>query len=796
MVQRLSLSVIGRMFFLGAFIGFLTIVAGGLQDIASAQSTQTQDLDDTYITIKLDSVSSLRATAQKYLDDPDLWPVILRLNGFEDITQLSKGQELRLPASQLKTAISALETSLSVIQNANEAGAHLFAPALISGAIKLRDQALTEKNNGTYATSISLSARSIDQAASAHATSEDKRDIEAEARLSDRQGWVEGQKSEENSWSERTLNAILNEQEKLRTLSSSSAQVIFRDASRLRLNPNSQAVIQRMRADPLKRRDEAKISLVEGDFYALLATESSRNRLEVNLPNADATIDSGSFWVSQDTDGAKFSNYDNKPVSIEAAGETLVLGRNEGAVVRPGQAPAAKVAVHGRIALDYPKDDAIVFNKQINLGWEAAADNEKYWLEIAHDSRFDRMADSLWGLEDNKAGDLQLAPGTYYWRVAAIDGFGLPGQMSTVRKFQVRTDNAPPFLQIRTPVTNAVIRDASITISGDTEVGASVLVEGAMAQVDQNGRFHYTFDADEGAYDVPVTARDAAGNETVRTISFVYIKDRPRDIIYDEANVRDVFDRFLTATDILTLSGTTAAEAKVSILDADGSTRSESYADADGHFSINIPMTRKEDVLTIRTTSISGYAYEENLDVLIIDEPPQIIYARQLPAVTSSQELEILVETDPGTQISINGEDVTTDGTIAHRTLILDEGPNLIETVATNAVGLVTIDKRTVLFDTQIPEVTDQEITVENADGRERLFLRIGARDPSGLAKTSRFIIRNGDQENHGVMRYNRVRKAYQGNAEIPLSNADQPLLIEIEIADVAGNVNLLKLEK
>ncbi len=101
-----------------------------------------------------------------------------------------------------------------------------------------------------------------------------------------------GQKIQENSWTDRELNSVLNEQEKLRTLSDSTAQVVFRDASRLRLNPNSQAVIQRMRDDPLSRRKEAQISLVEGDFYALLAPESERSKLEVSLKNVDAKIDS------------------------------------------------------------------------------------------------------------------------------------------------------------------------------------------------------------------------------------------------------------------------------------------------------------------------------------------------------------------------------------------------------------------------------------------------------------------------------------------------------------------------
>ena len=191
---------------------------------------------------------------EKFLNDPDLWPIILRLNGFDDITQIAAGQELLLPGSQVRLAATALEASLTEIQKANEAGAQLFAPILIKAAIDFRDQAMTESKNGIFQQSIALSAKSISSAGEARTTSEAKRDVEAEARLSDRQGWVEGQKTSENSWSERDLDAVLNEQEKLRTLSASTAQVVFRDASRLQLNANSQAVIQRMRDDPLKRR--------------------------------------------------------------------------------------------------------------------------------------------------------------------------------------------------------------------------------------------------------------------------------------------------------------------------------------------------------------------------------------------------------------------------------------------------------------------------------------------------------------------------------------------------------------
>ncbi len=74
-----------------------------------------------------------------------------------------------------------------------------------------------------------------------------------------------------SSWRDLGLRSILIEEEKVRTLSDSTAQITFRDASRLRLNANSNAVIRQMRFDPLSKREEAKVSLIEGDFYALLA---------------------------------------------------------------------------------------------------------------------------------------------------------------------------------------------------------------------------------------------------------------------------------------------------------------------------------------------------------------------------------------------------------------------------------------------------------------------------------------------------------------------------------------------
>ncbi len=772
------------------------LVLGAHAGLAQGQKGPLQDFDigEDYVTVRYGPDLSLRAMAEQYLDDPDLWPIILRLNGFEDITDISDDQELRLPASQLQAAISGLATSLLIIQAANEAGAQLFAPVLIGTAIRLREDAMKEKQAGSYSESISLSTQSIDRAESARVQSSEQRDVEAEARLSDRHGWVEGQKTTENSWSDRELNAVLNEQEKLRTLSESTAQVVFRDASRLRLNPNSQAVIQRMRVDPLKRREEAQISLVEGDFYALLATESKRNRLEVSLPNADAKIDSGSFWVSQDSDSAKFSNYDVKPVSISAGGETMVLGRNEGALVRSGEAPQEKIAVHRRIALEQPEDDALVFGRDVALAWEAGEDATEYWVEVAFDPRFDRMAESLWGVKDNRVEALPLEPGTYFWRVAAIDPFGLPGQMSTVRRFETRRDETPPFLQIDAPAPQAIIRKADLAVTGETEPGVVLLIDNVPVDVAPDGSFTHVVTAGEGENTVTVTTRDAAGNETVRKVVFSFIKDDSRAIAYDPSLPRDGEGRFLTAGETLTVSGTVLEDARISVLDGDGALRSETYADPSGAFLVNIPLKGAVESLTMQVTTVSGHSFSETIEAGLVDTPPRIDYAEPPPAVTSDPTLTLDILADQEVAITVNGLTPADDDGKATISLDLTEGPNLIETVATNAVGLVTIDKRTVIFDSLEPVVTDQVVSVEPAGDKELVSLKIGARDATGVAKTSRYRLQIGDREYRGVLRFNRARKSYQGKTEVPLRMNDEDMTIEIEIADVAGNVNIVTL--
>ena len=90
--------------------------------------------------------------------------------------------------------------------------------------------------------------------------------------------------------------------------------------------------------------------------------------------------------------------------------------------------------------------------------------------------------------------------------------------------------------------------------------------------------------------------------------------------------------------------------------------------------------------------------------------------------------------------------------------------------------------------------MTSQSATLEPSGNSTILSLTIGAKDAAGVAKTSRYRVLVNGQEIEGVLRYNRARKAYRGQTDIPMQAGDGEVTIEIEIADIAGNVSVVNM--
>ncbi|MEP3048951.1 MAG: FecR domain-containing protein [Roseibium sp.] len=748
-----------------------------LLQFASAFASNAQ------VEVAFKSGSDLRDIAQTYLGDADLWPEILKENGFLEFTDIQSGSILTIPIDAITAARSAIAASLTKIQKANEIGAQVFAFKQIDAAITQHDEALVAEKQGIWSQALAYAVEAGDLASDAYSLALVSRDQATEARLSDRQGWVEGKRPEELGWDDRELNATLIEEEKIRTLSRSTAQITFRDSGRLRLNANSHAVIQQMRVDPLKNRGNAKVSLVEGDFYALLGGSPGRKALKVDVPDVDAQIDSGDFWVSQDKAGAKFTNYDDDKVEIAARGSSLVLGRNEGIVIRSGTAPLGKVDLLPAPVLLEPASDELVFNSVAELVWEPVDDAAGYWLEVARDPNFNQMTESATGLPDAKFLLQKLDLGDHFWRVAALDQFGLPGTRSLAQKFVMRVDKAPPFLKLDTPNTDKVYRNASVQVEGESEPGAVVTVNGATASVSDSGRFSLDITLAPGANRLEVVAVDPAENETRISLDVAHMPDADALLTFNQAMPRQSARHFYANGSELSVSGATDANSYLEIYDSDGGLRAEAATGPDGQFAFLLPINFEREDFLVKIVSASGFTSEDGFKVSQDLLAPEIKLEMPLPRLTSVEWLPVRGQVSNADRVMLNGRDIPLADDRFDEVITLVDGRNTIEMSARDTVGNVVVESWQVILDQTPPAFVDHKV---KGAGAGRITIEVAAEDQNGLAKAAPFTLTVGGEEVSGYLKYNKLSQSYR--SDVSLASAGAVVLKTVELQDDAGN--------
>lgn len=741
------------------------------------------------VEIRLEPNQSIRQISERYLGDPDLWPEILKASNLASVAQLSPGQALRVPVDLVAAAMRALERCADQIRAANLAGAQLFAPDEIGRAVDLYDRALGRRVERAWGDAKDLALESHSEATKALALSEERRDEAAEALLSDRNGRVEAQKPKDLAWNDAQLRAVLVEEEKVRTLSESTAQLTFRDASRLRLNANSNAIIQEMRYDPLTRHEEAKVSLVEGDFYALLGSESDRTSFAVDIPEAKARIESGDFWVSSDASGARFTNYDDRPVAVAASGETVVLGRNEGLVLSAKGKAGEKRAVLDAPRLSAPANDGVAYNSAAELAWAGPEGAGGYWLEIGADQSFDTMLVSEFGLQKPAFHAERLPPGEYYWRVSALDAFGLPGERSAPWRFTVVIDKVAPFLRIEAPGEGVIERDAAVEIRGETEPGAAVSVNGRPVEVSALGRFAGPLAASEGENRLEIVAADPAGNVTRVLRNFSHMPDRSEPVVLDASVPRDPAGRVLAAGDTVSLAGRTKPDSRIDIVGADGALRGSAASDPAGRFALNIVLGADEDTLSVVVTAPSGFRTAQRLDIVVDRERPTITLSEELPRLTASGTVFVKGQVaKAGATLLLNGGEIMLKDGAFDEIVSLRAGDNPIELVATDGLGNTEIARFTVTLDEDPPRLVEAKLTPETGDAGSFAALEIRASDASGLAATALATVGYGAEAADGVLRFNRATQTYQGSIPVPRGGLKSAAVRQVELTDAAGN--------
>ena len=746
------------------------------------------------VTVKYEAGQNIRALADKYLGDPNLWTEILKMS---DITsaELKPGVTLRIDAAPITRANIVLEKSMNTIQEANMAGARLFSPGIIAEAIEFRDIALEKRKTGEWDECTRLATVSKDKADESLVICHDNQNIPAEAVVNYRKGQVQKRKEEDHIWSDAGNHEILLEGEKVRTMSQSLAGILFRDDSHLRLENNSHVVIQKMRSNLLDNSEEAKVTLVEGDVFALLGGSSSKKKFDLDVPGVDVNINSVQFWVGKDKETTRFANYDGE-LEITAAGSTVKLGKNQGSVIRGNRRPTSALALFKQPVMISPEDTLIVFDTNIEFLWEKVKDANSYWLEVAQDRDFTDVVVSKKRIRGDKVKQFLPDNQIYYWRISAMDEDGLPGPHEKTRLLIVLKDDQAPYLVVYKPVENQVFRDSLITIEGVTENDIVLTMNDKPVEIMEDGVFSIDYQLKPGINRFEFKAVDKARNKTeiTKIVRYIDKKSATRKSEFKPADVIKRGEYYLVPVEGVTFRGNTEPGRLISVNSRSKETAANTYADENGDYLVNLKLEDLREDFDLDEFLLDGDVVKDSFKVEMYKGRPEIIFETSPPQVYSKSELEIRGEIRNGTGFSVNDKTIELTGGKFSCVISLKEGENNLVFTCSDELGNMTRLEKQVLLDFSPPKLIDYRFSPAQTTGGEAVKLIVRADDRSSLKRIVTYTVRLGEYKHNGHLVYNKSLGYYEAQLFIPVEYGGRLTLESVELEDYYGNSKVYKL--
>lgn len=739
------------------------------------------------ITVKVKENQNIRDIAKKYLHDPDQWENILRANNLKSPHEVQPGMSLLIPALDLFKANQELETSKKLIQEATKAGAKIFAPEITASAIDFRDAALEQRKSGEYSSSIKLAKSASKEAKKAIEISIANQDVPAEAVVQNLNGQVHSKKQYENLWNDVSRFDILQEGERVRTLSQSYAEIIFRDDSRLHLDENAQALIRKMRMNLLENTGEAKVSLIKGDVLALLSGGKKDEQFQLDIPGVKTKINSQHFWVGRDKQGTRFANYDGE-LEISASGSKVILTKNQGTIIKKNQKPLVPQDLFPSPRLLNPKNNEEHFNVNTPFTWERVKGAELYLLEFARDTSFAKVIKSEEIRNTTGMFPKQLGSGTFYWRVRAVSSNRLPGQPSEIRLVRVMDDDNPPFIVVQSPNEGEVLSKNIVEIMGIVEEGALLTIQDQPVEIAAGGNFQFRQTLLEGKNLIIVKATDPAGNVTEVKRSVSFFPTSEIDLVFDPSLYQVKPNHFIVGQKAFALAGNTEPHSSVTVRPDNESLPAKATSDSEGRFLINIQIKELRQKFSIKVVSRSGKVRQEHFTVEIDDKPPVIHFDEEIPSATRQMKITVAGRVEGAASLVLNERNVLIkDGQFSEE-IDLRPGSNSLQFVAQDPVGNVSKIEKEILFDSDAPEFIKYELSLLKEKGNRQARLQVWAKDETGFVKTAPFSVQIGKYSHNGYMILEGPEGSYVGIFPVPVGVQGKKKLKNVILSDYLGN--------
>ena len=235
---------------------------------------------------------------------------------------------------------------------------------------------------------------------------------------------------------------------------------------------------------------------------------------------------------------------------------------------------------------------------------------------------------------------LFLPDGNWTVIARASDTAGL-GSQTTI---DIITDTSAPTIDVFSPTPGCVTNAPSIAITGKTDPEAALTINNATV-ASPAGYFNTTVPLKVGWNVWELVATDPAGNQGRSSLSVL------RDTTPPNLTVSWPADVFITNQTRLAVTGTTDADAVVTV------GGNPATVGPDGHFNGTADLASGNNIVEVRATDPAGNEAEVSINGVMDNVPP---FLNAWAAVTLTNRSGVLVfgETEPGSAVSVAGDDV------------------------------------------------------------------------------------------------------------------------------------------
>lgn len=245
-------------------------------------------------------------------------------------------------------------------------------------------------------------------------------------------GSVEIARNFDWKWVKVVPDMLVQEGDWVRTRAKSSAEILQDDGTVIVLRPNSKLLFEAHGQTQTARGEvrTTRLKLEEGSILSRVKKLAQRDsRFEISTPTATSFIRGTEFRVKVEPEGATRLEVLEGRVDFGDQTQHVSVDGNFGSLVSAqGAQPEAPHALPEAPAQLLSPENRQVLEGDLamyNFAWSAVANAVRYHLEVSADAEFKQLVDETW--VDGTSAQVQsmdfsdLEPGTYFWRVSALD---------------------------------------------------------------------------------------------------------------------------------------------------------------------------------------------------------------------------------------------------------------------------------------------------------------------------------------------------------------------------------------